>query len=462
MKIVDRIRESQGYFLVLTFLVGLLLGSMVIGRWLWPMQQASAGPWDLRPEHQRMFIALVAEDYWRTRDVSRVEEALAGWNGKALMDLLAAMEMEASSPEARQRLAALREVQGLPRARASLLGFLLGQKTIVWGAALSVSPLIAAIILTVSPAIWQVGLKVTRKKQAGAEQAQELEKAQEQLTQEEQIEAQPAQAQEGSEQSVEGKEKGKGKGKGKGEGKAEGKAEGEGEDIDQTVSETPPPEGQEQEPEDQQPEVQKSLAEELGLPQPQERPMDQAGQTQNWLEQMRDWLGQMRERLGPIQGKVPQIQQPATQVQEQVGDLLEQLGQMQVNMPLMAPPETLGQMEQVQEYLGQMQEQLMTMHNSLPENASPEIQTELSQMQLQMAQMLAQMHPVVQQLKEQLTQDLGLDLEDMVQDILGDAFSDEEIEDTYLQTLSDGMEDIEILDLAAMCNEVADQLQAVA
>jgi hypothetical protein len=147
------IKGSRGYIIGLTFVAGLLLGWMVIGWWLWPVQWANSDPWHLHPEHQKTFVGLVAEDFWRTSDVSRAMEALAGWDDQALADLLAKMQAQASSPEARQHLEALAEALMLPETEVDLLTSLLDQKAIILGALLSALPLVLAIALAVSPLV---------------------------------------------------------------------------------------------------------------------------------------------------------------------------------------------------------------------------------------------------------------------------------------------------------------------
>jgi len=140
------IRRSRSYLIGLTFVAGLLLGWIVIGWWLWPVQWANSEPWHLGQRHQRTFVRLIAEDYWQTSDISRAREALAGWDEGALAELLATMENRASSPEERQHLAALAEALEMPDAAGeSLIDFLLSQKAILLTSTLSASPLVAAI-----------------------------------------------------------------------------------------------------------------------------------------------------------------------------------------------------------------------------------------------------------------------------------------------------------------------------
>jgi hypothetical protein len=139
-------KRFRGYLVGPAFVVGLLLGWMVIGWWLWPVQWANSEPWHLRSKHQRTFVRLVAEDYWQTSDIYRAREALAGWDEEALAELLATMENRASSPEERQHLAALAEALEMPDAAGeSLMDFLLSQKVILLSSILSASPLVAAL-----------------------------------------------------------------------------------------------------------------------------------------------------------------------------------------------------------------------------------------------------------------------------------------------------------------------------
>ena len=152
-KFAGLIRGSRGYIIGLTFVAGLLLGWMVIGWWLWPVQWTNSDPWHLHPEHQKTFVGLVAEDFWRTSDVSRAREALAGWDDQALADLLVKMQAQASSPEARQHLEALAEALMLPETEVNLVTSLLDQKVIILGALLSALPLVLAIALAVSPLV---------------------------------------------------------------------------------------------------------------------------------------------------------------------------------------------------------------------------------------------------------------------------------------------------------------------
>ena len=152
--LVNLVKGSPAYLLALTFLGGLFLGWIVIGRWVSPAKH-NADPWDLRPEHQANFISLVAEDYWRTRDVVRARQALADWDEGNLAELVGQMQAQASTSEARQHLLALKDALELPEHQESLLATLFGETAILLSLVFSALPLLAALIMVVSPRVRQ-------------------------------------------------------------------------------------------------------------------------------------------------------------------------------------------------------------------------------------------------------------------------------------------------------------------
>ncbi|HET90435.1 MAG TPA: hypothetical protein ENN99_06830 [Chloroflexi bacterium] len=138
------------------FIIGLLVGWLVIGWWLWPVRPINADPWLLRPEYQRRYIHLVAADYARTGDSTHVQQALAGWREDELTRLLTEMRSLASTPQERQQLNDLAEALTLtlPQTGTSLLTTLLHHKLLLVSALLAVSPLVVAFVLAVYPAVW--------------------------------------------------------------------------------------------------------------------------------------------------------------------------------------------------------------------------------------------------------------------------------------------------------------------
>lgn len=98
----------------LAFLSGLLLGWLLIGWWLWPVQWIDCSPWELQPAYQQRYIALVAAELGRTGNVTQARNNVAGWEATSLADLLATMEQQSATPELRQQVAALRRALGAP------------------------------------------------------------------------------------------------------------------------------------------------------------------------------------------------------------------------------------------------------------------------------------------------------------------------------------------------------------
>jgi hypothetical protein len=98
----------------LAFVAGAILGWLLIGWWLWPVQWTECNLWDLRPAYQRRHVALVAAEYARTGNWAQASADLAGWPAGSLSTLLHAMEEEAPSTEAREQVVALRSALDLP------------------------------------------------------------------------------------------------------------------------------------------------------------------------------------------------------------------------------------------------------------------------------------------------------------------------------------------------------------
>ncbi|MEA3345160.1 MAG: hypothetical protein U9Q78_02765 [Chloroflexota bacterium] len=115
-KIGDKIRAFPFLALGLALLAGLLIGWLAIGWWLWPVRWINADPWDLRVEYQKRYVALIAKEHAQSRDADQAREALKGWDGEALADLLAAMQYQARDSEIHRQLADLASVLELPQA----------------------------------------------------------------------------------------------------------------------------------------------------------------------------------------------------------------------------------------------------------------------------------------------------------------------------------------------------------
>jgi hypothetical protein len=110
----EEIRQLSLPGMLLVFVVGLLVGWLAIGWWLWPVDWTDADPWDLRTEHQERYLALLAKDFAQTMHADRAREAVAGWDSRNLSDLLATMRDEAGDPEMSRLFADLIAVVGIP------------------------------------------------------------------------------------------------------------------------------------------------------------------------------------------------------------------------------------------------------------------------------------------------------------------------------------------------------------
>jgi hypothetical protein len=144
-------KKPRRFLLLPVFGAGLLLGWLVIGWWVWPIQWTNSNPWQLQPKFQRIYVSMVAEEYWRTSDVLRAKESLAGWDRAELNGLLNAMRLDTTDAGARRHLSALAEALDMPTANSSWVATLLSQRAIIVGAFLVIVPLAVAMVLVAAP-----------------------------------------------------------------------------------------------------------------------------------------------------------------------------------------------------------------------------------------------------------------------------------------------------------------------
>ena len=456
---MDYTRGIRRPIIALAFIAGLLLGWVILGWWLWPVEWSDADPWDLRPEHQAKYVNLVAEEYWQTKDVYQATTALAGWEIEALANLMAAMQCQACGSQESQQLAALAAALRLPASNAlpstekasSLTSPLKVQgQPVIWGAVLSASMPVVAIAIIVSLRLLNMGTGQARKQQI------EQQRVQAQQAQEQQIRVQQPGAQQAGVQQP-------------------GAERAQAQQIG--VQQPGVQQAGVQQPGAEQPQAQQIGVQQPEAQQPQEQPTAQT-MSRDKVKQSQDLLAQMQDRLLNLQGQVPEIQ-PA------VAQMLEQMSELQEKMGGMTPAEMQERAKQIQEQIGQMQ--------GLPEDRlPPEARAELARMQQQMAQVMGQtmvqmqqaavqqaavqqaavqqaagpQPPAIQQAEGLLAGDDeeeegGIDLGDLdiTAEDLASLFEAEEEGDPYLQALGEGLEDIDMLDLLEECKEVADDLE---
>ncbi len=69
-------------------ILGLLIGWLVIGWWLWPVKWVDADPWDLRAEHKQTYVAMVADSLAANGDADLARQRLRHWNSVELSKIL--------------------------------------------------------------------------------------------------------------------------------------------------------------------------------------------------------------------------------------------------------------------------------------------------------------------------------------------------------------------------------------
>jgi hypothetical protein len=81
--------ERPWYFWpLIAFVVGLLIGLVVLGWGVWPVTWTNASVQDLRPELRQQYVTMVAESYAQTRNLEVARQRLAGWSQEDLAQLM--------------------------------------------------------------------------------------------------------------------------------------------------------------------------------------------------------------------------------------------------------------------------------------------------------------------------------------------------------------------------------------
>ncbi len=77
---------------IISFVVGLLIGLVVLGWWLWPVQWTDAGPSDLLPDFQEIYLRMAIDSYTLNQDAAIAQQRIAeiGENATVILDDIAA------------------------------------------------------------------------------------------------------------------------------------------------------------------------------------------------------------------------------------------------------------------------------------------------------------------------------------------------------------------------------------
>ena len=96
------------YWLVAAaFIVGLIIGLVVLGWWLWPVEWTDATPAQLDTVYQNAYVKMTADLYSLNGNVEMVQAALGGWGGDVVACQMAAETTDSSE---RARLEAVATV----------------------------------------------------------------------------------------------------------------------------------------------------------------------------------------------------------------------------------------------------------------------------------------------------------------------------------------------------------------
>jgi len=92
---MDDIREQLNKPLwvgIVSFVVGLLIGLVVLGWWLWPVQWTDAGTSDLRPEFQETYLRMAIDSYTLNQDAAFAQQRIVevGENSAEILANIAA------------------------------------------------------------------------------------------------------------------------------------------------------------------------------------------------------------------------------------------------------------------------------------------------------------------------------------------------------------------------------------
>ncbi len=92
---MDDIREQLNRPLwvgIISFVVGLLIGLVVLGWWLWPVEWTDAAPSDLRPEYQEIYLRGAIDTYTQDQNAANAQMRIAevGEDASTILDDIAA------------------------------------------------------------------------------------------------------------------------------------------------------------------------------------------------------------------------------------------------------------------------------------------------------------------------------------------------------------------------------------
>ena len=103
---MDLIQKRPEVSVAVAFIVGLFIGLVVLGWWLWPVEWTGAGPQDLAPEDQAVYLRTIADAYsLQPGNTQLVQRALSNWPDADVA--ICRLAADTADPAERARLEAI-------------------------------------------------------------------------------------------------------------------------------------------------------------------------------------------------------------------------------------------------------------------------------------------------------------------------------------------------------------------
>ncbi len=104
---MDIVRKYPWLSIGVAFIVGLIIGLVFLGWYVWPVEWTDATPAQLAPEYQTAYVKMTADLYSLNGNAEMVQQALGGWGGDVVACSLAESTVD---PGERARLEAVATV----------------------------------------------------------------------------------------------------------------------------------------------------------------------------------------------------------------------------------------------------------------------------------------------------------------------------------------------------------------
>ncbi len=141
---MDIINQRPGLVALLAFIAGLIIGLVVLGWGLFPVEYTGADPSGLFPEYRAQFVRQAAELYSFDNNQEKLRSALASWGGADVACELAASSVDQGDQARLIAAAAILNGTGCPQLGSTLPGVVPEQTTPQAGATIPLGATAAA------------------------------------------------------------------------------------------------------------------------------------------------------------------------------------------------------------------------------------------------------------------------------------------------------------------------------